>query len=81
MSFQLNNNKIVTYDSTTDLFIYGQDEIIKVSVDILHMIAEHDINASVLTKGIYPKELYDLPKDFSFGITLISLDEEFRKSM
>jgi len=76
-------NKIKTLHMcfTTDPFMYHYDEIIDASVDILHMIAEHDIKASVLTKGIYPDTLYDLPKNFEFGITLISLDEDFRKSM
>ena len=66
---------------TTDPFMYEQDEIIKASNEILHMIAEHDIQASVLTKGVYPETLYDLPKNFSFGITLISLNEGFREKM
>jgi DNA repair photolyase len=66
---------------TTDPFMYGKTEIIEASNEILHMIAEHDIQASVLTKGVYPESLYDLPKNFSFGITLISLDESFREKM
>lgn len=66
---------------TTDPFMYGKNEIIKASDEILHMIADHGIQASVLTKGIYPETLCDLPKNFSFGITLISLDEDFREKM
>jgi len=66
---------------TTDPFMYEKEEIIEASNEILHMIANHDIQASVLTKGVYPNSLYDLPKSFSFGITLISLDENFREKM
>lgn len=66
---------------TTDPFMYGKKEIIEASDEILHMIANHGIQASVLTKGLYPETLYDLPKNFSFGITLISLNESFREKM
>jgi DNA repair photolyase len=67
---------------TTDPFMYNQDEIINASIEILNMIAYHDIKASILSKGIYPWErLSHLPKSFSFGITLISLDENFRNKM
>ncbi|MFW6017091.1 MAG: radical SAM protein, partial [bacterium] len=66
---------------TTDPFMYNEPEIVKASDDILHMLAEYGIRASVLTKGVYPKSLLDLPKNFSFGITLISLDEEFRRNI
>jgi len=64
---------------TTDPFMYSQPQIIAASENILRMIANHGIHASVLTKGVYPDSLQDLPKEFSLGITLISLDEEFRK--
>jgi DNA repair photolyase len=76
-------NKIKTLHLcfTTDPFMYGKTEIINASIEILNMIADYNINASVLTKGVYPDTLYNLPKDFSFGITLISLDENFRKIM
>jgi DNA repair photolyase len=61
--------------------MYKQYEIIDASHKILHMIAEHGIQASVITKGFYPETLFDLPKYFSFGITLISLNEDFRAKM
>ncbi|HEY8361627.1 MAG TPA: radical SAM protein [Tissierellaceae bacterium] len=66
---------------TTDPFMFGHDEVVNASIDILHMLAEHGIQASVLTKSIFPESLYDLPKNYSFGITLISLDEKFREIM
>lgn len=66
---------------TTDPFMYGHDDICNASTEILHMIAEHGVKASVLTKGVYPEGLEDLPKDFSFGITLVSLNENFREEI
>ena len=35
------------------------------------------IKCSVLTKGILPVELAELSKENGYGITLISLDEDF----
>jgi DNA repair photolyase len=66
---------------TTDPFMVGYPEIINASIDILNMIASHGVKASVLTKGVYPEEMAHLPKKFSLGITLISLDETFRSKI
>jgi len=66
---------------TTDPFMVGYPEIINASIEILDMIASHGIKASVLTKGVYPMEIAHLPKNYSLGITLISLDETFRKKI
>ena len=66
---------------TTDPFMFKKDEIIRSTLDILNMIADEGIKATVLTKGIYPDDVLKLPKSFSFGITLISLNEDFRKKM
>jgi len=66
---------------TTDPFMYGNKEICDASIDILKMVANNGIKASVLTKGVYPDEVLSLPKNFSFGITLISLNEDFRSKM
>ncbi len=66
---------------TTDPFMYGYDEICEMSLDIVRLINSYDINCSILTKGILPKELKDYDKRNVYGITLISLDEEFRKEV
>lgn len=66
---------------TTDPFMVGYPDIINASIDILNMVASYGIKASVLTKGVYPDEIAHLPKDFSLGITLISLDENFRSKI
>jgi len=42
---------------------------------------ENGITCSVLTKGLLPIELADLKKDNQYGITIISLDEDFREKM
>jgi len=66
---------------TTDPFMYGYPEITNASMEILSMIADQGIKASVLTKGVFPDCIATLPKNFSLGITLISLDENFRQKM
>lgn len=66
---------------TTDPFMFEKEEVISATLDILNMIANEGIKATVLTKGVYPDDVLKLPKSFSFGITLISLNEDFRKKM
>lgn len=39
------------------------------------------IKCTVLTKGILPQELSLLSKENEYGITLVSLDEEYRRKM
>ena len=63
---------------TTDPFMYGYDEVSDMSIKILEKLNENDIKCSVLTKGILPIELSQLSKDNEYGITLVSLDEDFR---
>lgn len=66
---------------TTDPFMYGYDDIKELSLSVIHMINTARIKCSVLTKGILPIELVNLSKDNEYGITLISLDEEYRQCM
>lgn len=66
---------------TTDPFMYKYDDISKLSIEILKLVNNYNIPCTALTKGILPKELANLSKDNSYGITLISLNEEFRKKM
>ncbi|MFW6272397.1 MAG: radical SAM protein [bacterium] len=66
---------------TTDPFMYKHSNIIEASEEILRLIAKYNIHATVLTKGLYPDSLKNLPNTFSFGITLISTNENFRKRM
>lgn len=66
---------------TTDPFMYKYDDISNLSIEILKLVNSYNIPCTALTKGILPKELANLSKDNSYGITLISLNEEFRKKM
>jgi len=68
---------------STDPFMYQQDEINELSLDIIDLLNENKIRCTILTKGVYPKELSNrngFSKNNEYGITLVSLDEKFRKS-
>ncbi len=63
---------------TTDPFMFDYQEVSDLSIKILKKCNENGITCSVLTKGILPIELAKLSKDNEYGITLVSLDENFR---
>lgn len=64
---------------TTDPFMFGYKDISDLSIKIIQKLNDNGIKCTALTKGLLPKELSKLSKDNEYGITLISLDEEFRK--
>lgn len=67
---------------TTDPFMYEYDEICNMSLDSIELLNESGIKCTVLTKGVLPIALADrqrFPEDNEYGITLISLDEEYRQ--
>lgn len=66
---------------TTDPFMYGYDEIAQMSIAAIRKLNEADIKCTVLTKGILPDELSELSSDNEYGITLISINEDYRKRM
>jgi len=66
---------------TTDPFMYQYSDIKEMSLNIIDKINEYGLKCTVLTKGLLPKELALKSKQNEYGITLISLDEEFRKKM
>lgn len=69
---------------TTDPFMYGYDEIGKMSEEAIQLLNANGIKCIVLTKGILPYTLSDNNKylmNNEYGITLISLDENFRKKI
>ena len=66
---------------TTDPFMYGYPEIEEMSLKAIKKLNDAGIKCSVLTKGILPKALTECSKDNEYGITLIALDEEYRKRM
>lgn len=65
---------------STDPFMLGFSEVHDLSIRIIEELNNHDIKAVVLTKGILPTTLAnrDRPEKNEFGITLVSLDENFR---
>jgi len=67
---------------TTDPFMYRHKEVGRLSLKIIKKLNENDIKTTVLTKGVYPKELVKKEKygrNNIYGITLVSLDENFKK--
>lgn len=66
---------------TTDPFMVGYPEIEKMSLDVIKKLNDAGIKCTVLTKGILPVSLAKCSKDNEYGITLISLDEEYREKM
>ncbi|AFK85877.1 MULTISPECIES: radical SAM protein [Thermoanaerobacterium] len=66
----------------TDPFMMGHPEVAKLSLDIIEKLNRNGIKVTTLTKGLYPDALlnktnYDI--DNEYGITLVSLDENFKK--
>ena len=66
---------------TTDPFMYGYPEIAKMSINAIKAINNAGLSCSVLTKGYLPVSLATFSKENAYGITLITLDEEFRKKI
>lgn len=66
---------------TTDPFMYGYPEVGEMSIKAISLLNKHGIKCTALTKGILPCELANLSKENEYGITLISLNEGFRKEI
>ena len=66
---------------TTDPFMYGYDEICNMSMAAIKKLNAAGIRCTVLTKGLLPLELAEQSKENEYGITLISLDENFRNDI
>ena len=65
---------------TTDPFMYQQPEIISLTKNILAYLANTEIQeCTILTKGIYTITGLPITDCFKYGITLVSLSEDFRK--
>ena len=61
--------------------MYNYPEISDMSIKCIKKLNNNGIKCTALTKGILPKELAELSKENEYGITLISLNEDFRKEM
>jgi len=66
---------------STDPFMYEYDEVCDMSLAAIKKLNAAGIPCSILTKGILPAELAHCSKENEYGITLVSLDESFRKKM
>lgn len=66
---------------TTDPFMYEYEDIQEISLAAIRRINDEDVPSSVLTKGILPIDLADMSRNNVYGITLVTLDERFRKQM
>ncbi len=75
-----NKIKYVHLCFSTDPFMYEQEEIQNLSIEIIKRLNDNNILCTVLTKGVYPvREIMNLSYDNEYGITIVSLEEEFRK--
>ncbi len=78
-----NKIKTVHLCFTTDPFMYGYPEISELTLKIIQKLNQNGIKCTVLTKGIYPKELTDLnkySKENEYAITLVSLSDKFKNN-
>lgn len=66
---------------TTDPFMYDYPEIGQMSLAIIRKLNEAGIKCTALTKSVLPIELAGLSEENEYGITLVSLNEDFRKEM
>lgn len=67
---------------STDPFMYRQKEVTDLSLKIIKRLNSNNIRCTALTKGIFPRELANgngYSEDNEYGITLVSLDENFKK--
>lgn len=64
---------------STDPFMNGYPEVSAMSIAAIQKLNQAGIRCTTLTKGILPLELAQLSADNEHGITLISLDETYRK--
>lgn len=67
---------------TTDPFMNGYPEVTELSLRLIAILNSYDIRCSVLTKGKLPSILSDQSRflqDNNLGISLISINENFRE--
>ena len=74
-----NKIKSVQLCFTTDPFMYGYEEITQMSLAAIQKLNNAGIMCTVLTKGLLPIELSKYSKENVYGITLVSLDENYRE--
>lgn len=70
--------KILQLCFTTDPFMYGYEDIETLSINIIKKCNNANIKCSVLTKGVLPECLGNLSMDNEYGITLVSLNKDYK---
>lgn len=63
---------------TTDPFMANYPEVSEMTLKAIEKLNNANIPCNILTKGILPIELSNLSKKNEYGITLVSLDENYR---
>lgn len=63
----------------TDPFMYEYEEIAALSIQIIRKLNHNGIACNVLTKGLLPFELSGLSGKNEYGISLVSLQESYRR--
>ena len=76
-----NKIKSVHLCFTTDPFMYKNKEISDLSIAVINKLNNAGIKCTVLTKGVLPSKLQSTSKKNEYGITIVSVDENFRKKM
>ncbi len=71
--------KFVHMCFSTDPFMYKQPEISALSCKLVKILNKEGIKCTVLTKGILPARLAEYGINNEIGITLVSIDENFRR--
>ena len=77
-----NKIKYVHLCFSTDPFMYEQEQVSNLSLEIIDKLNANNIRCTVLTKGIFPSKLGSrngFSNKNEYGITLVSLSEKFRK--
>jgi len=64
---------------TTDPFMYGYEEVGEMSMAAIKKLNAAGIRCTVLTKGLLPIELTEQSPANEYGITLVSLEENYRQ--
>jgi DNA repair photolyase len=73
--------RFVHLSFTTDPFMYGYNEISELSYKIIKRLNKDSIKCTALTKGILPLKLAKLGLNNEFGITLITINDQFRNQL
>jgi DNA repair photolyase len=61
----------------TDAFMFGHPEVTALTLQLMRLINSYDIPVHTLTKGVIPDEALEFSHLNQFGITLVSVDEQF----